>query len=58
MSDVERKKLPFSSGEPGDLHYCQRIPEHPVWTALGSALVHPMLEIKEVSKDISKLISF
>ena len=30
MSDVERKKLPFSSGEPGDLHYCQWIPEHPV----------------------------
>ena len=30
MSNVERKKLPFSSGEPGDLHYCQWIPEHPV----------------------------
>ena len=30
MSNVERKKLLFSSGEPGDLHYCQWIPEHPV----------------------------
>ena len=30
MSNVERKKIPFSSGEPGDLHYCQWIPEHPV----------------------------
>ena len=30
MSALERRTLPFSSGEPGEHHYCQWVPEHPV----------------------------
>jgi hypothetical protein len=30
MSVLEKKTLPFSSGEPGEHHYCQWVPEHPV----------------------------